>query len=338
MPLQTGTLASPPIDSGAPDDGPLPYVDAGGGPNVLVLLHGNFGSPLWWRPVLDRLPPGFRAIAPVLRGCAGRALGRARRGSVEITDLADDIFDLVQRLGLPRFHLVGHSLGGAVAMQLALDHPEAVRTVTLVASAPAAGLSAMREGKSPAARLLRMFDPDSGSSMGLLEMSFRMHSAFGTKRMMLKSALADLMPTAPDEGPMFEALVDDAVRMMPEAAVAYYKALHRWNVERELRRISMPTLVLACGKDAIVPRAALEKTAGLLPRGELVEWPHVGHSPMIESPDAFIELVIGFCVRESWWARVWTFLWLFWSRVVSARRRGIRARLDRKTLPQSSVS
>lgn len=297
----------------------IAYEESGTGPNVLVFLHGNFGSSRWWTPVLERLPPGFRAIAPVLRGCAGTT---GATNGFEITQLSDDLFELVSALGITRFHLVGHSLGGAVATQFALDHPEMLRSMMLVASAPASGLSGMRERGSRAAALLRMFDPDSAPSMSLLGLSYRVQTAWGANRSMLRDALADLMPTIPDKGPMFDALVEDATRMIPEAVVGYLKALHRFNVERELRRIvDVPVLVLAGGKDVLVPRGALERTAQLLPRGELVEWPHVGHSPMLEAPYDMARLVVDFSTRQSLVLRVWTWVWLlFMTQLLQPRR------------------
>jgi len=92
------------------------YEVAGAGRNVLVLVHGNFASSRWWRPVLDRLPAGWRAYAMDLRGCGETApppSGAAEEYS--IPRLASDLAAFADRLDLPAFH-VGHSLGGAVAL------------------------------------------------------------------------------------------------------------------------------------------------------------------------------------------------------------------------------
>jgi alpha-beta hydrolase superfamily lysophospholipase len=68
----------------------------------------------------------------------------------------------------------------------------------------------------------------------------------------------------------------------------------------------VPTLILAGAKDAIVPEDALARTADLLPRGKLVVWPDVGHSPQVESPDAFVRLLAS---RRSLLDRARTWLW-----------------------------
>jgi pimeloyl-ACP methyl ester carboxylesterase len=269
------------------------YEEAGSGPEVYVLVHGNFASWRWWKPVLDRVRPGWRAYAPDLRGCGESSGGVSGqdRSVYGISQLADDLGGFVDALGLNAFHLVGHSLGGAVAVQYALNHQERVRSLTLAAPPPPSGLAAMREGTSTSARLLRRVDPDHRPSMAALHSSYRMHRSLGTNRWMLRRALAEMMPAAALEPGMAELLLADAARMSPDAVVGFLQALHRWNVESELPGLRVPTVIVWGARDVLVPRAALEKMAMLLASGELVVWPDAGHSPQLERPDQFVALV-----------------------------------------------
>lgn len=291
----------------------IEYQQLGAGPNVFVFVHGNFASWRWWKPVFDRLPPGYRAYAPDLRGCgdtAGETAGGTTAGDAYgIPQLADDLLAFVDAIGERSFHLVGHSLGGAVALQFALAHPDRVQSLTLVAPAPAAGLGAMRQGSSPSALLLRTIDPEHVASMALLRSSYRVHHALGTNRLMLRPGLARMMPGATLDRADARSLLGDAARMSPDAVVGFFQGLHRWNVVDELSALRVPTLVLAGGKDRLIPVAALEETAELLPRGRLVVWPGVGHSPQVERPDAFVDL-LRIAARRSLVTRIWTWLWL----------------------------
>jgi 3-oxoadipate enol-lactonase len=296
----------------------MPYVDArglrihyraaGAGPNVFVLVHGNFASWRWWKPVLDRLPSGSVAFAPDLRGCGDTAGGTSRRGYT-IPRLAEDLRAFSDALGLTSFHLVGHSLGSAVATQLAIAHPEKVRTLALVAPTPATGLRAMREGSSRSARLLRTLDPEHELSMALLRSSYRVHHALGTNRWMLRGPLAKLMPGADLAARDMELLLRDAARMSPDALIGFYRALHRWDVSAELRSLRVPTLVLAGGMDVLVATSWAHELAMLLPRGELRVWPDVGHAPQVERPDEFVQLLVAMAARSpvarlrTWWWR-----------------------------------
>ncbi len=263
------------------------------GSEVLVLVHGNFASWRWWKPVLERLPAGWRAVALDLRGCGENSGGAPEESTsaYHIPQLADDLAGFVDGLRLGAFHLVGHSLGGAVALQYALHHQPRVRSLTLAAPPPPTGLAAMREGTSSSARLLRSLDPGDSSSMAALRSSYRIQRALGTNRWMLRRALPEMMPAAVLDAALAASLLADAARMSPDAVVGFLQALHRWNVEAELPGLRVPTVVVWGARDVLVPRAGMEKMASLLPRGELVVWPEAGHSPQLERPDQFVALL-----------------------------------------------
>jgi len=268
------------------------YEEAGAGPEAFVFVHGNFASWRWWKPVLDKLPAGWRGIAPDLRGCGETGDGPdATRASFAIPELSADLGSFVDALDLGAVHLVGHSLGGAVALQYALQQQDRVRSLTLVAPAPPTGLSALREGTSTAARFLRRIDPDHRPSLAALQSSYRMHRALGTNRWILRRALAEMMPSAALDGAAAEALLADASRLSSDAVVGFLEALHRWNVEAELPGLRVPTVILWGEKDTLVPRAGLDKMSQMLPAAELVVWPDTGHSPQLERPDEFIALL-----------------------------------------------
>src|SRR4051812_3850475 len=213
------------------------YEEAGSGRNVLVLVHGNFASSRWWQRVFDRLPRGFRAYAMDLRGCGQT---ESRSGGYSIPRLSTDVGAFVDALDLPAFHLVGHSLGGAVALDFALRRPERVRSLALVAPSPAGGLAAMRNGSSPSARMLRSVSSDA-LSMFAMRQAYRMHGALGTKRLMLRDALAKMMPGATLDAAVFEALLDDAARLRPEAGGGFFPALDGGDGGREVPGFGVPT-------------------------------------------------------------------------------------------------
>ncbi|NJN83405.1 MAG: alpha/beta hydrolase [Caldilineaceae bacterium] len=103
----------------------------------MLLLHGSFATSRWWEPFFAILPDEVYAVAPDLRGC-GQS-GRSESG-YEIDEQADDILALVEALGWRDFDLVGHSSGGAIALEIALARPNLLNTLTLVDSVPAEGV------------------------------------------------------------------------------------------------------------------------------------------------------------------------------------------------------
>lgn len=282
------------------------FREAGAGRTVLVLLHGNFASWRWWQPLFERLPSGIHAFAPVTRGC-GYTMASAT--NCDVAQLSRDLLHFTEALGLERFHLVGHSLGGAIATQFALDHQRKVKSLTLVSPAPPGGLQQMQEGDSLAARTLSLLDPSRGGSlMKIWDMIYRWGSLCHTKRFMLRQALIAMMPTARLDAVSLDQLVDDAARLSPETIRGFYEALHRWDVAARLPELRVPTQILVGGRDALIPRGPLAEATRALPRARLICWERVGHSAMLERPQAFADLLFrfigarSFALRLRWWA------------------------------------
>jgi len=127
-----------------------------------------------------------------------------------------------------------------------------------------------------------------------------------------------MMPADDLEPRQFEALLDDAARMPPEAVGGFLQALDAWNVEIELASLDVPSLILARGKDVLALAADLERMARALRLGELVVWPEVGHTPQLERPGEFVRLSI------AWATRARKTLWLRALRRVAARFNAVR--------------
>lgn len=244
----------------------------------MLLLHGSYGSSRWWQPFFDILPDAIYAVAPDLRGCGA---SEKSKSGYAIAEQAADVEVFVDGLGLDDFDLVGHSSGGAIAMEYALNHGEQVRSLILVDSAPVEGVFTPLE------------------ALALLE---RMRE----NRELLHQALAALMPAAPppsmegdDFALFFEQLVDDAQQMAPAAFTEVARALDRWNRFEEARYLTMPTLLVWGERDTIVERDAVTRTLIAIPgAGNLEVLRGVGHSPMIEAPVVLAERMIEFISED----------------------------------------
>lgn len=123
--------------------------ESGAGEPVLF-VHGNLSDGSAWREQLDLLPSGLRGIAPDLRGFGGGGADPvdATRG---VGDYRDDLIALLDALGLDAVHLVGHSMGGGIVMDLASRHPERALTITLVAPVSPYGYGGTRLDGTPCA-------------------------------------------------------------------------------------------------------------------------------------------------------------------------------------------
>jgi pimeloyl-ACP methyl ester carboxylesterase len=107
----------------------IAYADAGSGDPVL-LVHCSSASGTEWRHLCEVLAGEFRAIAPDQWGC-GHSDPWCGRTAFGLADEAAPMVALIDRIGTP-VHLVGHSYGGAVALRVARERPEMVRSLTLI--------------------------------------------------------------------------------------------------------------------------------------------------------------------------------------------------------------
>lgn len=124
---------------------------------IVVFVHGNVSSSLFWQELMLLLPADFRAIAIDLRGFGDSEVAPidATRG---VRDYSDDVHAALTALGIHSPHLVGWSLGGGVVMQYALDYP--TRSLTLQAPVSPYGFGGTRRDGS------RLTDDDAGTGGG----------------------------------------------------------------------------------------------------------------------------------------------------------------------------
>ncbi|HLM45993.1 MAG TPA: alpha/beta hydrolase [Myxococcaceae bacterium] len=236
------------------------YRERGQGEPV-VFIHGNWTTSLWWQPVMELLPAGLRAIAYDLRG---RGNTQGPNQPQAMPTLAEDLRGLLDALGLLRAHVVGHSLGSAVAMQLALEHPERVHTLTLMAPAWVDGMPAAYN--VPAHQL-----------------------AAQDNRAIFAAALRAMAPTAPDDA-LWQRLVEEGHQQRREATLATLQALVDWAPGERLSALrGIPSLVVSGEKDMLCTVESGQRCANLIGARQHV-MKSLGHSPNLEAPRDFVEL------------------------------------------------
>ena len=252
----------------------LRYIDSGRGTPV-VFLHGLGASKYAWRKNLEPIArAGYRVIAFDNRGFGFSdkpATGYDNASYARLT------VALLDSLHLPDAVLVGHSMGGAVAAEVAIAHPERVRGLVLIGSA---GLGA---------REPRLFRVGRWPLLGPLLFAFR---GRGLTERLLQATYAD---------PRKVSDVDVDQYYAPVAEPAYGRALRAVLLEfrfdalaGRLDHIRAPTLVLWGEADRLVPITLGRTLAAGIPRAAFLSVPGAGHSVQEEAPDEVNRLLIRF--------------------------------------------
>lgn len=257
---------------------PIHYVEEGQGP-PLVLIHGFFAWSFTWRKNLPALAERFRTFALDLRGFGFSARGSA--GPYGLDDQARLVGAFLDAQGIERATVIGHSMGGEVALRLALLQPHRVRGLVLVA--PSA-LVRRRPG-----RLERLLVPVPGVgplAVRLLIMNRRfaaraLRESYYRKEVATPDAVAGYLRPA-------------SVRGSARTLAAMLRQLDFGGASDRLGEVSQPTLIVWGENDPWLPFAHAERLAALLPHARLVGFPECGHVPPEEYPERFHQVVLPF--------------------------------------------
>jgi aminoacrylate hydrolase len=248
----------------------IAYEDAGAGAPVM-LLTGLAGAGRAWGAHRERFAAEFRTVTPDHRGTGGST--RAATGYT-IGEHARDMADLLRSLDTGPAHLVGSSTGGAIAQVMALDHPDVVRSISLVSS---------WAGPDP------FFDREFASRKQVL-------ATLGGAAYLKASALFLFAPSFTSRHPdVVDAWIEKASQggFDEEIMTKRIDMIVAHDERSRLGTIDVPTLVVVGEEDICTPPHLSRELAALIPdaRFALLDGGHLVYN---EDPDGFFETVAGF--------------------------------------------
>ena len=256
---------------------PVSYVKAGSGP-LLLLIHGIAGSMENWQEVIEPLAQRHTVVAPSLPGHGSSAPGA---GDYSLGALATGLRDLLVALGYERATLVGHSLGGGIAMQFAYQFPEITERLVLVSSG---GL-----GREVSAVLRAAALPGADLFIGVT-------AALGTtvgSKVARGLAVLGVRPS-PDVAEVargYASLVDRDVGWpsSPPCAASWVPAASASAPRTgSTSPRACPCSSSGAQRDRIIPVRHAENAHAAIPGSRLEVFENVGHLPQLEAPGRFI--------------------------------------------------
>jgi pimeloyl-ACP methyl ester carboxylesterase len=259
------------------------YRRAGSGP-ALLLIHGMAGSSRTWRGVMPRLAECHDVIAPDLMGHGESA---KPVGDYSLGAFASGLRDVLSLLDVPRVTVVGQSLGGGVAMQLAYQHPELVERLVLVSSG---GL-----GREVSWMLRALTLP--GAELVMPVLFPRFVADRGTA---VSKRLHRLGVRAPHLNEMWQAYVSLTGAPDRRAFIRTLRAVvdHSGQTVSANDRLyltsGMPTMIIWGDEDPIIPVEHARHAHEAMPGSRLEIIEGVGHFPHVEAPDRFVEVLLDF--------------------------------------------
>jgi pimeloyl-ACP methyl ester carboxylesterase len=268
-----------------PGDNNVAYIDEGQGARTLLFIHGLANYAMVWRKNIDTLRSHYRCIAIDL---PGNGLSSKEDRPYGIPFYTKSVYDFIQALGLKNFVIVGHSMGGQIAMATLIAHPGLADALVLCAPAGMEEFTAMdRTLFSGALHFANFLSSDENNLRQIMENAFYRHKSQADG---IIQELFGLMKNY--KGNSYRKMVDASVKSMLEESV--FEKLHL---------ITLPTLVIFGLHDKLIPNKLIHHTTteklakdavAKMPHATLKLLPDCGHFVQWEKADEVNSVITNF--------------------------------------------
>ncbi len=234
----------------------------------LLLHHGYTASRVNWQPVADRLQAHYQTI---LLECRGAGASEHTVNGYSLEQLARDVVELLDHLGLERVSFAGHSMGGGVGYLLALDYPERLEQLILLAPIPSGGTGEI----TPELRKERMTERRRGDREAIL-------ARYRTMRFR-----EDVETDA-----WFDIRADHILGVSDGHFEGFAEAMQNFAVSDRLADLTTPTLMIAGGVDSLLQANLTDFAA--LPNAALEVIARAGHEIAVHEPQRVASAIDAF--------------------------------------------
>ena len=244
----------------------LHYAEYPKGEEAIFFLHSNIASARWWHPVLEKLPLKYRGIALDLRGA-----GLSDKPNVGHTtdQFAHDVIALADHLNIEKFHVVGHSYGGLIALKTALDAPKRLKSLLLMNPAPANGL----HFPQPVHEMMKVWKED---------------------WQQLAELLASANPKTDHTTFYWQQIMDESFVASDATFLTNMVEMGKYDYSDRLHEVTCKTLITCSPHDLWIPIDDINKMLAKLPNAKKLEIQNVGHTPALEVPELFLQAALEF--------------------------------------------
>lgn len=236
------------------------------GKPVVLFLHGLGSSVRDWELQIPAFASDYRVLAVDMRG-HGRS--DKPQGPYSMPGFVRDVIGLLDQLHIDKAHVVGLSMGGMIAFQMAVDHPERIQSMVIVNSGPAVVAHTIKDRFN-------------------VWMRFFIVRVMGMKKM--GETLAPRLFVDADQEALRQTFISRWAENDARAYLDAMRAIVGWTVEDKINQIKVPTLILSSDQD-YTPVSVKEAYLAKMPKAALQVLPNAHHAVSSERPEAFNEAV-----------------------------------------------
>ncbi len=237
----------------------------------LVFLHYFGGSSCAWTEVVEKLATDYHCVAPDLRGFGA---SNALPENYAVKDYADDVADLISILTLENYALIGHSMGGKIALALAAQKPKNLQSLILLAPSPPTPEPIKEDER---------------------EKQLASHGNRCVATDTVCQAAGGRLP-----GEIFARAINDNLRTSRLAWKWWLEAGSREDISSEVKKINVPVLVAAGERDeAMTPELLKTEIVRRVKNASLIVVPEVKHLLPLEAPEKIADLIRRHCENRA---------------------------------------
>lgn len=251
------------------DQGSLHYEVFGRGKPV-ILLHGWLGSWGLWHDSMTFLGDDYRTYAMDFWGFGDSG---KKRSSYEIDDFVDLVEQFMEELGIAKAPVIGHSMGGTVALAFAIKHPERVSKVAVIGS-PIHG--------SSLDLILKLF--------GMRPVAYVVHNFLWA----LKLGFRIAAPVITTDKNWFSMMEKDLSKTTLDSFLLSIASLRNTDLRSKLDQIKIPTMGMFGRKDVLVDPEQWRPLVAGVPTARIERFRDAGHFPMLDQPELFKQTLKNF--------------------------------------------
>lgn len=248
----------------------------------IIFLHGLGGRSMTFYHQVVALRKHYRCITLDLRGF-GESTRLSDNHPCSIMTFVDDLKKVIEQLQLEKEKIIlaGHSLGGMIALQFAISYPEQVEKLVIICSA-----SSIKHSKLSSFGMALFPKAESLLKRESLKITY------ATKlNIYYKSATKELVDWLIGEAKKAD---ENIIKTMSRVA----QEIRRWNIDDELPKINIPTLIFRGEKDMLISKSSTDFLYKKIPNSKYVTIKKTGHCPLFEKPKIFNEVLINFLKNE----------------------------------------
>ncbi|MDD4070602.1 MAG: alpha/beta hydrolase [Candidatus Izemoplasmatales bacterium] len=277
------------------------YIEQGKGNKILILVHGNFSSGVYYKPLLERLPEDIHAFSIDMRGFGDSTYNNEISS---LKELADDLSLFMEALSIERADIAGWSLGGGVVMEFAAKYPEKIDNLILINSTTHKGYPVFKKDVNGQFLIGQVYESKSEMAKDPVQVKPLLDAlalkSFDTIKYIFDVTIYTYNKPTKEENEIY---INDSLKQRNLVDVDW--ALASLNMgsdhnlysqgDNSITNIKAPVLHIWGSHDKTVPEyMVLDNINALENQSTYIKYDECGHSPLVDKPDQLTKAILEF--------------------------------------------